>query len=258
MHTFVAMSGGIDSTALALALPDAACLFTDTGDEFDEVLAHIERFEAVTGREVIRIQGRVEGGAFIPDTLPAYIERHKFFPNHRARYCTRMFKIEPMNWYLQQHTPARLCIGLRADEPEDLRVGNLTEMPGLEIAYPMREWGWTRREAVLTCMEYDLLPRYAPYMARGGCKGCFYKRRSEVVAIVHLRPDIAEELHQRELAVQDERGEPFHMFSNVGQPVADLRRAVEQQTLMFSLEDIYAAASDSEDKGVACGLFCHR
>lgn len=258
MSDFVAFSGGIDSTALALAMPDAIPIFTDTGDEFDEVLDHLDKFERVTGREVVCIQGRVEAGQLVYDTLPDYIKRQKFFPNHRARYCTRMFKIEPMNWYLQQHLPACLNIGLRADEPEELRIGNLTEMPGLEIAYPMRDWGWGRKEAVLKCIENDLLPRYAPYMARGGCKGCFYKRKSEVVAIIHLQPDIADELAAREVVVQDERAEPFYMFSNVGQTVDELRTAVDAQQLLFNLDEIYASATHVEDKGVACGLFCHR
>lgn len=256
MKTFVAMSGGVDSTALALAMTDATLLFTDTGDEFEEVTAHIAKFERVTGREVVRVPLPIIDGR--PMTLPQYIEHAKFFPNHRARYCTRMFKIEPMNAYLQEQLPARLCIGLRADEPAEMRVGNLTEMPGLELFYPMREWGWTRTDAVMKCLEYDLLPRYNPAMARGGCKGCFYKRQSEVVAMVHLMPDVVDELVRREEVVQDERPEPFYMFSNVGKTVAQIREEVERQGLLFSLEEIYASAADQSDKGQACGLFCNR
>lgn len=256
MKTFVAMSGGIDSTALALAMPDATPLFTDTGDEFSEVIEHIEKFERVTGRKVVRVPLPVIDGKSM--TLPDYIQHAKFFPNHRARYCTRMFKIEPMNAYLQSELPARLCIGLRADEPEELRVGNLTEMPELELCYPMREWGWTRRDAVMKCMEYGLLPRYNPAMARGGCKGCFYKRKSEVVAICHLMPDVAQELINREDAIQDERGEFFYMFSNVGMSVRDIKAQVDAQMLLFDLDAIYASAADQSDKGQACGLFCNR
>lgn len=43
MNNYVAFSGGIDSTALALAMPDAIPVFTDTGWEFDELYAHIEK-----------------------------------------------------------------------------------------------------------------------------------------------------------------------------------------------------------------------
>jgi 3'-phosphoadenosine 5'-phosphosulfate sulfotransferase (PAPS reductase)/FAD synthetase len=57
VNQFVAFSGGIDSTALALLEPDAIPIFTDTGWEFPELYAHIEKFERVTGRKVERPQG---------------------------------------------------------------------------------------------------------------------------------------------------------------------------------------------------------
>ena len=36
---YVALSGGVDSTALALLMPDAELVFTDTGWEFPELCA---------------------------------------------------------------------------------------------------------------------------------------------------------------------------------------------------------------------------
>ncbi len=251
---FVAFSGGIDSTALALMLPDATPVFTDTGDEFDELLAHVEKFERVTGRAIVRIQGRVVDEQLIPQTLPEYVQEAKFLPNHGARFCTRMFKIEPMNWWLKQRLPAELCIGLRADEPADERVGNLTQLDGLGIRYPLREAGWTRTDCIRMCLTHDLLPRNPVYMARGGCKGCFYKRKAEVKAMVQLVPHVVDELQAREEAVQDERGRYFHMFPNAGASIADIRA----QPALFDLSEVYRAAGDSSDKGEACGLFCHR
>ena len=40
---YVALSGGVDSTALALLMPDAELVFTDTGWEFPELYAHLDR-----------------------------------------------------------------------------------------------------------------------------------------------------------------------------------------------------------------------
>lgn len=248
MKQFVAFSGGVDSTALALALPDAVPVFTDTGDEFDEIYDHIRRFEAVTGRTVERVI-RADGL-----TLPEYELKAKFLPNHGARYCTRMFKIEPMNAWLVRRLPAELCIGLRADEPEDQRVGNLTDLRDLTIRYPFREWGWTRADCIRLCLEHDVLPRYPVYMVRGGCKGCFYKRKSEVKAMIQLRPDVMDGLQVREEAVQDERGSYFHMFPNAGASIADLR----SQPALFDMAELYRDAADNSDKGESCGLFCHR
>lgn len=244
MINIVAFSGGVDSTALALLMPDATPVFTDTGWEFDELYQHIDNFGLVTGREVVRLK---QGGG-----LPEYIESAKFMPNHGARFCTRLFKIDPMNEYMSQFDKAVLNIALRADEPG--RVGNTTEMDNVTIRYPLREWGYTRIDVVRVCLEHELLPRYPLYMARGGCKGCFYKRRSEVVAMKNLTPEILDELQVLEESVQDERGKFFYMFPNVGMSIRDLRRQGE----LFTPEQIYKDAGDTSDYGANCGLFCNR
>lgn len=246
MTAYVAFSGGKDSTALALTMPDAIPVFTDTGWEFDALYEHIEKFERVTGREVIRVQPE--------ETLPEYIQRSKFMPGHGARYCTRLFKIEAFNRWLADKLPAELCIGLRADEPEDMRVGNLTDMPGLIIRYPLREQRMALWDILRICTSYDLLPRYPVYMARGGCKGCFYKRKSEVMAMVQLVPEVMDELQALEESVQDERGRFALMFPNAGMSIRDIRT----QGALFDMAQVYADAANTSDKGAACGLFCHR
>jgi len=244
---YVAFSGGVDSTALSLMYPEAIPIFTDTGWEFPELYAHIDKFEQVTGREVKRI---TDG-----NTMPEEIRRMKFFPNHGARWCTRVMKIEPMNRFLKNNTPCELWIGLRADEPG--RTGNLTVMEGLTIRYPMRELGMGRMDALKVCMENNLLPRYPVYMARGGCVGCFYKRPAEVKAMIHLVPEVIEDLVQLERDVQDERSKHFHCFANCGKSVSEMRYEETENTL-FDKSEAWRAAAETDDVGEACGLFCHR
>jgi len=241
---YVAFSGGIDSTALALLEPDAIPVFTDTGWEFPDLYAHIDRFQEVTGREVLKLKH--------PLTLPEYIREWSFMPNHGARFCTRIFKIDVLNAFLKDKSPCELLIGLRADEPE--RLGNLTEMEGLTIRYPLREQGIDRVGCVAVCMEHDLLPRYPVYMLRGGCVGCFYKRKSEVLAMAELVPEVVDGLQDLEESVQDDRGEYFHMFPNVGMSIRELRA----QGRLMDTSELYREAADSSDMGVACGLFCRR
>lgn len=248
MTQYVAFSGGKDSTALALLFPDAIPVFTDTKWEHKEVYDHIDKFERVTGREVIRIINEK-----YPGGLPEYIKHSKFFPNHAARYCTREFKIEPMNKYLSDRLPAELLIGLRADEPASERVGNLTDIDGLTIRYPMREMGVNLSGVLRICLENDLLPRYPAYMARGGCIGCFYKRKAQVTAMVHLAPEETAELQRLEESVQDERGKFFYMFGNAGMSIADIKK----QPLLFSEADVFQEVA-TDQLGVNCGLFCRR
>lgn len=247
-NQFVAFSGGKDSTALALLTPDATPVFTDTGWEFDEIYAHIERFERITGRQVVRI-GRADG-----ETLPQYIKRAAYMPGHGSRFCTRMFKIDPYNDYIRQHLPVELLIGLRADEDADDRVGNLTEIDGLTIRYPLREQGLGVWDVIRICAAHDLLPRNPIFMARGGCKGCFYKRKSEVQAMVALKPDVIAELSELERSVQDKREHFAVMFPNTGMSIEEMSR----QPLLFTSDQVFTDAADRSDMGTNCGLFCAR
>lgn len=249
MQTYVAFSGGKDSTALALVMPDAIPIFNDTGWEFPDIYAHLDKFEQVTGREVIRVTAN--------QTLPEYIEKAKFMPGHGSRYCTRMFKIEPLNTFLSDQN-ATVCIGLRADEPESLRIGNLTEAPNLTFRYPLREMNMGIYDVIRKCLEYDLLPRRLPYMARGGCKGCFYKRKQEVVAMHYLTPDTLDELQALEESVQDERGQFAYMFPNMNMSIRELRHQLDQQPMLFDIDEVYQQAADTSDVGQACGAFCGR
>lgn len=248
MNQFVAFSGGKDSTALALMFPDAIPVFTDTKWEHRQVYDHIEKFEQVTGREVIRVVNEK-----YPGGIPEYIRHSKFFPSHGARWCTDKFKIKPMNAFLKKHLPCELLIGLRADEPADERVGNLTNIEGLTIRYPMREQGITIAGVLRICVKNDLLPRYPVYMARGGCKGCFYKRKAQIIAMSHLCPEDTQELQDLEEEVQDYREKYFYMFGNVGMSIADIK----SQPLLFSAEEVYKEIQ-TEQLGVNCGLFCRR
>lgn len=243
---YVSFSGGKDSTALALLESDATPIFCDTGWEFPAIYDHIEKFERVTGRAVVRVKNAKH------KTIPDRIRDYVFFPNHGARWCTREFKIDPINRFLRDNLPCELLIGLRADEPD--RIGNLTDLDGLTIRYPLRERGIDYAGVIDICTKYDLLPRYPVYMARGGCIGCFYKRKSEVQAMAALVPDLLDNLQSLEEEVQDERGRFFHMFPNIGMSIADLRR----QPMLFDADQVYAAAAQDGDKGAACGLFCHR
>lgn len=244
MRQFVAFSGGKDSTALALLEPDAIPVFNDTGWEFPAVYEHIERFEKVTGRKVLRIRH----GDF---TLPEYIRHSAFLPGHRARFCTRMFKIEVTHQFLESEHGATIGIGLRADEP--LRTGDTAQIEGLTVNFPLREKRMGLMDVIRACTEYDLLPRYPVYMARGGCMGCYFKRKCEVQAIAAMMPDVIDGLQSLEEEVQDERGKFAYMFPNAGMSI----RQIRMQRYLIDPNIVYQAAADKSEMG-SCGLFCNR
>lgn len=241
MTIFVAFSGGVDSTALALLMPDAELVFTDTGWEFPHVYEHLDKFEKVTGRKVLRLKN-----VSYPGGIPEYIKTYRFMPSHGARWCTSKFKILPIEKLLLEDDT--LCIAIRADEPATR--GNWADY----AKYPLRDKGMARIDCVKLCVENKLLPRYPIYAARGGCIGCFYKRKSEVQAMAAIIPDILDGLRELEESVQDERGRYFHLFPNVGTRI----REIQDQPMLFETEEVYADAYDISDYGQACGMFCNR
>src|SRR5438132_12380720 len=92
----VALSGGKDSTAMALRLAEVEpenyeyCI-TPTGRELPEMLDHWKKLECLLGKSLIRIPG--------PSLLDRIMKR-KALPNFQMRFCTSEVKIEPFITYV--------------------------------------------------------------------------------------------------------------------------------------------------------------
>lgn len=134
----VALSGGKDSTAMALRLAETepgpwTYICNPTGDELPEMLDHWSKLEALLGQPLLRVTNR---------TLADWIKEFGALPNWRQRWCTRLLKIEPTIAWLAQHPGALLHVGLRADEEE--REGIVSR--DVACRFPLREWGWGLRE----------------------------------------------------------------------------------------------------------------
>lgn len=174
-HTLhvVALSGGKDSTAMALRLSeveprDYTYVCTPTGNELPEMYEHWRNLSELLGKQILPVMG---------GTLDGLIEQQKMIPNFRARWCTRMLKIEPYAaWLMQQserHEEIISYVGLRADEEE--RVGgDYSKVPGVVTRHPMREWGW----GIEDVWNY-LLGMGVTIPARTDCAWCFFQRLGE-------------------------------------------------------------------------------
>jgi 3'-phosphoadenosine 5'-phosphosulfate sulfotransferase (PAPS reductase)/FAD synthetase len=133
-----AVSGGKDSTAMALRLvelyPETAFewICTPTGNEPDAWFAHMRALSEKIGTIKPVIGGSLDG----------LIHKWNSLPNWRQRWCTRVLKIEPFAVYLAQNVPARVYVGLRADEPEREGGDYHRNIAGAEMVFPMRQWGW--------------------------------------------------------------------------------------------------------------------
>jgi 3'-phosphoadenosine 5'-phosphosulfate sulfotransferase (PAPS reductase)/FAD synthetase len=239
---FVSVSGGLDSTALAIILskkiPQAKYIFADTGDEFPQVYEHLSAMENILNIKIIRIRNKQY-------TLGEYEIERKYFPSPGARFCTRKFKIEPIERYLKNYRPFKLAIGIRADEN---RKGNIADY----AIYPLIEYNIKKCDVVTICQEKNLIPKYPWYMSRGGCYSCFYKSKNELLGLAKYEPALFDELIEREETVQDKRKKHFTMFEHLNyRPLREVKRIAETQEQVEMFDNGPLKFQD-------CGVFCRK
>jgi hypothetical protein len=192
----VALSGGKDSTAMALALrffePDEYdYVITPTGDELPEMVEHWDRLVVMLGKPLQAIGER---------TLQGLCVEQRALPNHRARWCTRILKLEPYYGWLATQGPVISHVGLRADE--ESRPGMIFPDAGeVEMDFAMRRWGWTIEDVLefLAWLEVKVPDRT-------DCAVCFWQKLGEWYLLWRDHPDRFERGVQLELFVSKSRG----------------------------------------------------
>ena len=163
----VALSGGKDSTAMAVRLAEIeprkyTYPITPTGNELPEMEEHWKRLERLLGKPLTRVGNH---------TLESLIQVQRALPSHRMRWCTRMLKIEPAIAWMAIHAQGgTLHVGLRADE-EDRR--GLFDS-SITTDFPMRRWGWTEADV----WDY-LYSRNIRIPYRTDCAWCYDQRLTQ-------------------------------------------------------------------------------
>ncbi|MGB3222499.1 MAG: phosphoadenosine phosphosulfate reductase family protein [Desulforhopalus sp.] len=187
----VPISGGKDSTATALRLQelhpdiDFEYVITPTGDELPAMNKHWENIENLLGKKLTRLP--------VP-TIMELIDEFSMLPNHRARWCTRVIKIEGVQEYYSEKSPAIVYVGLRADERS--RQGNKIYDADIVQKYPMQEWGW----GIGDVYRY-LLKRGVSIPRRTDCGMCFWQRIDEWYSLWEEHPDRFREYEDLEFLI---------------------------------------------------------
>jgi 3'-phosphoadenosine 5'-phosphosulfate sulfotransferase (PAPS reductase)/FAD synthetase len=212
----VGISGGKDSVALAFALQTIKprpynYLFTPTGDELPEMVAHISAIENRLGAPILRITN---------GTLHSTIKNNSMLPNCHARFCTRILKLKPAGDFFTVAAPVVAYVGLRADEDEreGTRPGGDSASIKTEVVqdFPFQRWGWGITEvwAFLDAMGIAIPDRT-------DCARCPYQRLGEWFILWRDYPDIYADAEAQE----DHYGHTFRSPSRDSWPASlkDLR-----------------------------------
>lgn len=182
----VPVSGGSDSKCMAMILPAIFpkkrffFVCTDTGAEEESAYAEFEEISEWVGTKVHVVKPS-EG-------LFDLIERFNgFLPSGQARYCTRILKLESMDFWLDAKfkriaNKVNLYIGIRDDEDRFTDLSNDEERANWVLPrYPFINLGMARTQVYgLLAATCGISPVYK-HASRSSCGCCFFKRNSERV-----------------------------------------------------------------------------
>jgi 3'-phosphoadenosine 5'-phosphosulfate sulfotransferase (PAPS reductase)/FAD synthetase len=179
MKHIVGLSGGKDSTALALRLAeieprDYEYICNETGNELPDMKAHWANLEKILGKPIQRVRHA--------RSLTEEIDKINMLPNVFARWCTIRLKIEPtIDYFDSLPVGSTLYVGLRADEME--RKGLYGE--DINVRFPMREWNWSEKDVWNYLDSKGIcIPK------RTDCALCPYQRLGEWRDLYQNYPDL--------------------------------------------------------------------
>lgn len=195
----IALSGGDDSSLMSVLLKEREprpynYVCTPTGNELPEMFDHWRKLGEILGKPVMPIMHRTG--------LKGIIRDQRMLPNFRARFCTRIAKIEPYRAFLIREAalgPVVSYVGLRADE-EGRAGGAYGDIKGVEMRFPLREWGYTDPMVLA-----DLAEREISIPDRTDCAVCYHQRIGEWFRLWMLYPEFFDE----GIELEDEMGATF-------------------------------------------------
>lgn len=210
------MSGGKDSTALALHMrdrvPEMEYVFCDTDKELTETYEYLNQVEAFLGKKIIRLNSKVGFDHWL-EVFGGYL------PSPQMRWCTKLLKLKPFEEYVGEE-PVVSYVGLRSDED---RVGYISTKPNIQAVFPFKEDGVDYAGVMKILQDSGIgLPPYLKWgRSHSGCFFCFFQRPIEWVRLLENHPDQFEEAQQYE-KLSDEAGKTFTWSQ--GMPLSELRK----------------------------------
>ena len=210
------MSGGKDSTALALYMRDRVkdmeYIFCDTDKELTETYEYLNRVEAFLGKKIVRLNARAGFDHWL-EVFGGYL------PSPNMRWCTKLLKLKPFEEYVGEDSVVSY-VGLRADED---RVGYISTKPNIKAVFPFKEDGIDYAGVMKILRDSGIgMPPYLNWgRTHSGCYFCFFQRPIEWVRLLETHPDQFEEAQKYE-KITDDPGKSFTWIQ--GMPLSEFRK----------------------------------
>ena len=210
------MSGGKDSTALALYMrdrnPDMEYVFCDTDKELTETYEYLNQVEAFLGKRIIRLNAKAGFDHWL-DVFGGYL------PSPQMRWCTKMLKLKPFEEFVGEE-PVVSYVGIRADED---RIGYISTKHNIKAVFPFKEDGIDYAGVMKILHDSGIgLPPYLKWgRTHSGCFFCFFQRPIEWVRLLETHPEQFYEAQKYE-KLSDDAGKTFTWSQ--GMPLSELRK----------------------------------
>lgn len=203
----VSVSGGKDSTALALLMIEAGIPFMaihmDTGWEHEDTEAYVRDYlPGIIGP--IRVLRSEVGG------MEDLCRKKGMFPSRVRRFCTQELKIKPVRRFLRQlqdqgEDPVNV-VGIRAAESKArARMPEWEESSyfDAEVWRPLIRW--SEQDVIEMHHRHGVRPNllYLKGATRVGCWPCIFARKREVRLVADTDPARIERLSELEQQVQE-------------------------------------------------------
>lgn len=265
MKKFISFSGGVESTTMCVLYgKGATAIWCDTGAEHDEMYERIDfcekRIKEIHNGdfELLRIYPEVNIKGESIKSLTDAILKWKYMPTIRQRYCTKHFKIIPIDNFLKKQGECELMIGFNADEePGNDRTGNFMKCKNVKYTYPLYEDGLDREDCEVILKKYDLHPEFPIYMKRGGCYMCLFKDKNQYKAMALFDQKTFKKVKELELKYQDGRKRFFPIMSHTGISMQMVENELNNEIALWGREAVINMYSTVQQKQ-ACGAFCMR
>jgi hypothetical protein len=196
MSELISFGAGVNSVAMTILLANdgwrGPIVFADTGCEWPETYCYLDYFErewlAPRGMSVTRLAGEWRQNARAKEHgLVEYCESLGMVPFPAVRWCTRMYKVEPLSAYADAHAITTQYLGIAADEAH--------RKP--EAARPLVDRNITRQGCTDTIEAegLDVPPKSSCYI-------CPFQRDGQWRELWHRHPDLFERAARLEESVR--------------------------------------------------------